>query len=141
MSMSDRLNFWNRKGSQGNSPADPIPNPSPAPVNPSPVPVRAVVVPPAPKRGAEPPPEKPATRPALRRRLGLKPTQVRTIYVSIALSQEERDYLMAYCDKYEVSFSGWLREVALNAARRPPVASAPSRRRTARVRAQEQAKK
>lgn len=135
--MSDRLNFWNRKGSQGNTPATPMSEPSPAPTIPSPVPVTR---PPEPKPAAVVKPATPeplSTRPALRRRLGLKPSQVRTIYVSIALSQEERDYLMAYCDKYEVAFSGWLREVALNSARRPPVASAPSRRRTARVRAQE----
>jgi hypothetical protein len=129
--MSDRLNFWNKKPNQ--------------PVT-APAPIAAPPAPPAKETGAPPreepvaaPRKKAASAPSterqpLRRRLGLKPTQVRTIYVSIALSEEERDYLRAYCDKHGIAFSGWLREVALNASRRPPVASAPSRRRSAKVR-------
>lgn len=130
--MSDRLNFWNKKPNQPVTAPAPIAAPPAAPAKETGVTAREEPVVAPRKKAADPPANE---RRPLRRRLGLKPSQVRTIYVSIALSEEERDYLRAYCDKHGVAFSGWLREVALNAARRPPVASAPSRRRSAKVRA------
>jgi hypothetical protein len=135
--MSDRLNFWNRKSPQVNPTPEPIPDPPPAPAIQSPAPVSPPRAEPKPKKDPRRPgattADQPLPRPALRRRLGLKPSQVRTYYISVALSEEEREYLNAYCDRYQIALSGWLREIALYAARRPPVASAPSRNRTTRL--------
>jgi hypothetical protein len=124
--MSNTLNIWKRKPSS--TPTAPA---APAQVSPAPVP------PPVKDRGpelpasaAKPPANEGKEKPDEGKKIRvpfpsrgmrrLSEEQVRTINLTVNVSQEERDYFWEYCRVHDIAFGAWARTVLLSAVRRAP---------------------
>lgn len=124
--MATTLNIWKRKQS-----SDPTPSSAPVEVSRAPVPTpvkdRGPALPasdpkpPAPERETKDDAGKKPRVPFPSRGMArLRDEQVRTINLTVCVSQEERDYLWDYCKVHDIAFGAWARTVLLSASRRNP---------------------